>query len=130
MRNSRPCPDCSAAKQRAEEAGQHLDSIKDMHARIISWPPVDVASAFAVVAQTAAWLARNEKGKFGTALLKALDQIKAYISQREADADAQRQRAKAAETVLRDLREHVQHQEAGHTCTLTAELRERVIAAN
>jgi len=63
-----------------------LLQIKNMHARILSWPPQEVQEAYAVIMQAGSYLARNGKQMFGAAVGKSLDTVKRYVRQEQANA--------------------------------------------
>ena len=68
------------------EAKHERDEVLARHARILSWPTADVASAYADILRIGASLARVGSA-YGPDLRSAVDTIQKYVSQVKAQQD-------------------------------------------
>lgn len=98
-----------------------LASVKEMHARILGWPPQDVVNADATLSMAAATMARRDHGS-GKALLGALDAIKRHRRQQDAEIDALRRDRDEAVALLGRCRPLLTHD--GHARSLTGRIDE------
>ena len=123
------CPDClSVLETRAEKAEARVKelegenaAIKDMHARILSWPPEDVERAYTALLQLAATEAHA--GGDGKKARDAVDALRRHESQVEAERDALRARVKELEKA-RDKWQAETNRRANTENALRAKLKE------